>query len=190
MEITRKSDQEVLQVADILAYRANKDGDKPFTWHKNDDDESVASKFGISYKQLTDLRNSDDFKTFAKQWAEDNGVDAKVLLGKRKGGKRGGITKANYESIGKKVVDAIVSKVEPLETDDEEHHTTTEWANNQVDGMLDTLDDFEPASRPVKPKKAQSVAAKERQAAIDKLREQGVSDEVIANVYGEDDIPF
>ena len=192
-----------ISASEVMAYRVSTlvsegkavDGARPVGWHRhgseNDDQPAVYQKLGINFNTGQAARSMEEWQDlsqeFAQEFADANeGIIAEVVLGHLKAteerpGSKSGITKADYEEIGRDVVRHLEDKSEPLEDDGEEHYSTKEWADEQIDGLLD--DDFEPAVRPTKPKVNQTAASKERERAIQEMRDNDISEEVINKVY-------
>lgn len=195
MEIIRGSDQEKIKVADILAYRVsgfqNTDKPAPITWHKWGDPNCVANHFGLKYEEFNQARLTDEWADFAKQWAKDNNIEYRYVK-QASLQPRGGISKSEYEAIGRSVVGTLENKSQTTESQEEEHETTLEWVEEQMPALLAAAGDFMPDTRPVKPKKTASVQTKIDEAVEETMSEakktaidRGLSEEDIAAIFGE-----
>ena len=195
MEIIRASDQEVIQVSDILTYRCSTLSDpeikKEVTWHKWGDANCVANHFGLKYEELNAARSTEEYVDFATKWAAENNVDFKHVKPAKNQPRNGGITKADYEGIGRGVVADLEARAIPHEENtDEEHATNLEWVEEQLPQLI-AQSAYTPNTRPAKPKKTATQQDKIDKAVDEKLNEakqaateKGLSEEDIAAIFG------
>lgn len=183
----KKTDGTEISLEEVLTYRVSslEDTGKPVPWYVHGDENSVAVHLGIKYEEIQAARLSAEWQTEAQAWADSNGVDYKhVKHAIEQPGRNGGMTKAQFEEVGRTVVEHLEDIVKPVESDDEEYITDKEWVDNQLDNMLD--DEFAPTPRTVKPQKSKTAADKEKERIAQALRDDGVDEEVIKKtVYGE-----
>lgn len=192
-----------ISVAEVMEYRVSTlvsegkavDGARPVGWHRhgseNDVQPAVYQKLGINFNTGQATRSTEEWKhlsqVFAQGFADDNeGISAEVVIEhlkptEERPGSKSGIKKSEYEEIGRNVVEHLEFLSQPLEDDGEEHHTTKDWADEQVNIMIKAHPDV--GVRPTKPKNNQTAAEKERERAIQEMRDNGISDEVINKVY-------
>ena len=171
------------------------EGARPVGWHRHgsegDDQPAVYQKLGINFNTGQSARSLEEWqeesKVFAQEFADANeGVNADVVLEhlkptEERPGSKSGVKKSEYEEIGRDVVVRLEALSQPLEADGEEHHTTKDWADEQVNIMIKAHTDV--GVRPTKPKVNQTASEKERERAIQEMRDNGISDEVINKVY-------
>ncbi len=192
-----------ISAKEVMAYRVSTlvsegkavDGARPVGWHRHgsedDDQPAVYQKLGINFNTGQAARSIKEWQdlsqTFAQEFADANeGLSADVVLShlrstEKRPGSKNGIKKSEYEEIGRETVERLEDLSQTLEDGGEEYHSTKEWADTQIDGLFD--DDFVPAVRPTKPKTNQTAASKERERAIQEMRDNDISDEVINKVY-------
>lgn len=191
MQITRSSDGSLVEVSEILTYRCStiKDTGRPVTWHKWGDENCVAMHFDMDYDELTAARSLPEWNDFAKKWAEDNKVDFKHVQGAKEQPRNGSIKKSDLEAIGKKAVEILEERSSHSELEEEEYQTTKEWVDENVDKFWGA--DFNPTTRPIKPKKTTQIQQKidtavdeSLEAAKQNARDAGLSEEEIAKIFG------
>lgn len=154
-------------------------------WFAHNSEGSVMSNFGFAYDELNKPRQTDEWNVAAKAYADEKGIDFNHVKGAEEQ-KRGGLKKADYEAIGRSVIENIVMRLEPTEDDKEDYITKEEWANTEVAELLNSAADYIPSARPIKskkPKGVKAVVSAEQQRAIDELRSQGVEEDIIKSVY-------
>ena len=194
-----------ISVAEVMEYRVSTlvsegnavEGARPVGWHRHgsesDDQPAVYQKLGINFNTGQAARSTEEWKhlsqVFAQGFADDNeGISAEVVIEhlkptEERPGSKSGIKKSEYEEIGRDVVARLETLSLPLEDDGEEHHSTKEWADAQIDTLFDEDTDSVLHVRPTKPKVNQTASEKERERAIQEMRDNGISDEVINKVY-------
>ncbi len=193
-EITAREAMEY-RVSTLASEGKAVEGARPVGWHRHgsehDYQPAVYQKLCINFHTGQAARRTEEWKelsqTFAQEFADSNEhISAEVVLRhlkatEERSGRNSGIKKSEYEEIGRDVVGRLEDLSQTLEDGGEEYHSTKEWADTQIDGLFD--DDFVPAVRPTKPKTNQTAASKERERAIQEMRDNDISDEVINKVY-------
>ena len=185
-----------IDAKEIMAYRVSTVAaiGKPLTWHNHGSEDSenpaVYQNFGVSYNEGQDARRTTEWAEvsaeFTNEYAEANdGVDISKYLkpSEDRPGRNGGIKKADFEGIGRKVVDALVGASTGKEEEETEYVTTLEWVNAQLDGFLVSNTRFESEARPEKPKKVAAVSKKINEAR-ERAKERGLSEEDIEEIFG------
>ena len=184
---------------DVMAYRVStlEETGKPIGWHRhgseNDDQPAVYQKHGINFKEGQAARDPDgEWSDVAKEFAEEFVADKEGLTAEEvlkhletadsRPGSKSGMKKSDYEEIGCSVVGEVVAGASQNENAEEDYHTTLEWANFQIEKLLEEST-FLPDARPAKPKPTLSAVSKERERAIAEMRANGISEDVIAKVY-------
>lgn len=185
----KNSDGDVIELEDILAFRTEtlaQEG-KVRAWYQHGDENSVAVHFNMSYDELTEARLTPEWQEQAKAWADIHEMDYKhVKHAVPQPGRSGGVTKADFEAIGRSVVENLEQRSEPNEEDGEVHITTKEWVEEALPELLKAAE-YIPNVRPTKPKKAATVSAKVAEVTEEhkeNARAAGLSEDEIAKIFG------
>ena len=187
-----------VNVAEVIEYRVSTlvATGRPIGWHRhgseNDDQPAVYQKFGINFNEGQKARNSEEWQEECQKVAQaiadaNENISVEDVLTHLKPtefrpGSKSGIKKSDYQDIGERVVEHLEFGSQTKEDEEQEHITNSEWANEEVNKLL-AASEYSPEARPIKPKNNQTVAEKERERAIEEMRANGVSDEIINKVF-------
>ena len=184
----KKEDGTTVSILNVIESRVSTVADtgKPRPWYNHGDENSVAVQLGITWNQMQDMRKTPEWLEETKAYADANNVDIAYLPPAETRPGRNGLKKADYEEIGKDLVEKFVESASSNEEPDEEYTTTKEWVDVQFDGLKQVMDEqeFVSAARPVKPKKPVSAKA-ELESAKENAKARGLSQEDIEAIFGK-----
>ena len=177
----KKNDGTFIDLETVLDYRISpvSETGKPYPWYTHNDDTSVAIFFGISYQEIKKARFSDEWQQAASEFAESRGIEYKYVS--HANSYREPLKKSDYEQIGRDVVDTLILRSQSQELEGIEYKTTKAWATKQVNILL--IADAPIETRPQKLVAVGKAVKKEQQRAAAVLREKGVPEDIIKEVY-------